>query len=196
MLDNILANFLGGLGAAVFITLATLAFSYMRIELLKKSLQKSIEGHGILFGEKGFGITLHNKTPLYIIIRGVHFITPAGFLILNYSGPDTSRIGWRLNSWERDNDYEEIPSFLRFSATIDSTSTERKFVVLPSYTAGQWTTPGSALDALSDKILGCRILVEYPTLFGGRDVIVIESVVPGERFTEHASSFKTWHTGK
>jgi hypothetical protein len=189
--ENAIGNFLGGVGAAFFAALATIATNGMRAATIAEALKKSLESTSTTFDRDGFGITLTNRTSIYIIVREVRFHS-RGIIstTLNPHKPTNYR------GWDHDAQPDDTPEFLRFSAAIDSTDQTRGFRVLPAYTSASWLIPAWAMHNGPIDFTTLEILVEYPTLWGGRRLMTI-SIPPSDRLIplhESAKQYVIWHT--
>jgi len=166
--ENALGNLVGGVGAAALITFATIGLNEMRTTSVRNALKASIGDNAIAYDESGFGITITNRTSIYIIVRSVRFHTKGIVRVALNPRQAGSYCGW-----DHESRADDAMEFLRFSAAIDSTDERRGFRILPAYTSYTWLIPPYAMIQGPFDFTTLEILVEYPTLLGGRRLLTI-----------------------
>ncbi len=187
--SNVFSNLFGDLGAAAVLACLAWLSNKARALRLRKSLTKSFGNQGVNFSGEGFGVSISNKTSIDVVVRCVLLsMKPRGSIKLNYKGPDGD-IGW--DAAQRGGDV---------AAVIEKTDDSREFIILPAHTSGRWIVPLAGMRHFAKAIAGgdffakCKMLVEYPTLFGGRKLMETEAdEVTLKLINESAKGYLQWN---
>ena len=136
---------------------------FVREHRTKRQLQQILQPKGITLSINGFGVPIENPTGASIVVRQV---------VLRVNSPHVRNL---ILSYEPDRIAHpgDTPSA---GSLLHRAQLERGFVELPPKTGGTWMLRNSFFEMLPLDIeaIGCKIVVEYGTLFGDRDVLEIE----------------------
>lgn len=187
-IQNILLSVAGGLITAGILAAITLYLNSTRESLVYEKLLKSLTWPSLNRHINGIGIGVRNRTPLYIIVRGVQLEMDHQIMLTLNFHEMTGAVGWNYNDAEED----DIPDFLRFTASIDSVPDSR-FKILAPYTEAVWLIPNRGVATLPVEFTRCDLLVEYPTIFGGRRLLKISADQENMRvFNKIAKEHREW----
>ncbi len=182
--ENTLANVLAAVigGGAVFV------WNRYRNVRLEGTLRTAFVQHGIAMTAQGFGIAVHNRTPVTILVRKITVWggEEQGSIKLNYEGP-TGEVGL-----EHEGDGRTLPRVL-FWSTLDNYDEDRGFVIMPPHTGGTWVIRHELLTRPSWFFTRCVMILEYPTMFGGRALLRVEANEDYMRdFRQLAEDYPRW----
>jgi hypothetical protein len=167
---DVSSNLIADIGAAALLACVPAVWNKFRARLLRRSLVESFGPLAGSFSGEGFGIGIKNNTSVDVVIRSIMLLLrDRGSIILTYKGP-SGEIGWGAA-----NKGGEV------AAVIEETDNSRGFQILPAHTGGEWIIHRNGMRMLAAQLATapwfskCRMLVEYPTLFGGRKIMEAEA---------------------
>lgn len=171
----ILEAVVAGLTTAIAWAVALWTFNFFRNRRLKSKLQRVFAIHSVSVGIEGFGFGLYNHTDIPVTVRDVRFYKeyPKYSYVMNYVGPTHEVIDImrpkEAKTFEKDNSRE---TEFRYNRPKACETDERGFVVLPPQTGGDWRIPKDAIRP-DMRIDAVRIVIEYNTLLGSREIVPI-----------------------
>lgn len=174
---SIVEAVIAGLTTALAWAVALWVFNFCRNLKLRKQLKRVFSKHSVAYGIDGFGLGLRNHTSIPVIVRDVRFYKdyPNYAFVLNYIGATQEVIDEKIPKtkkvrvFDKNNPDQTVRAWpYKVTPPLD----ERGFVVLPPETGGDWRIPKNVISS-DMRIDAVRVVIEYTTLFGKREIVPI-----------------------
>jgi hypothetical protein len=166
-MDGFFSDVFSGVFGTLIVAGLAVSLDMLRTQYLISRLTEGFSRFRFTFNQAGWGVTLENITSISVVVREVAFLTTTPIRVtLNYHGPDRNRIGW-------DRTEDDTPLLLSYGASSSEADSDRGFILLPAYSAATWIISHSALPNMPFTFNGCILLLEYPSMFGGRRLKII-----------------------
>lgn len=169
MKEKIIEAIVTGSCAAATWAVILFAINYGRNKYLEYKLEKSFQDISYTAGRDGWGITLHNlsNVPVKVSVVLLKFSEKMNY-VLNFSGQKTIESKEPLNIQG-----EKVKEIYMPSSEFEDQKGER-IIDLDFEMSGSWLLTHSSVVDCQGHPTGGHVLIEYPTIIGGRKRIKIE----------------------